>query len=384
MDRDETFMARALELARLGAGHTSPNPMVGALVVSDGQVVGEGYHRQAGTPHAEVHALNAAGRAAAGATLYVSLEPCDHHGRTPPCTEAILVAGIRRVVVAVRDPNPRVAGRGSARLREAGIEVTEGVLEAEAARLNEAFFHYMTRGRPFLTMKYAMTLDGRIATATGDSRWVSGAGSRAMAHRLRSEHDAVMVGIGTVLRDDPLLTARPPDGNGRDPIRIILDSRLSLPATARVLRADSPAPTWVVATPLAPADRRQVIEEAARESPAPLEVITVPAAAGRVDLRALFQELGRRGLTSVLLEGGATVNAAALAAGLVQKIVCFVAPKLFGGGIAAPGPVAGQGVATPAEARYLKRVHVESIGDDAMITGYLDAEEGDADVQRHS
>lgn len=384
MDRDEALMARALELARFGAGHTSPNPMVGALVVSDGQVVGEGYHRQAGTPHAEVHALDAAGRSAHGATLYVSLEPCDHHGRTPPCTEAILAAGIRRVVAAVRDPNPRVAGRGIVRLREAGVEVTEGVLEAEAARLNEAFFHYITRGVPFLTMKYAMTLDGKIATATGDSRWISGAGSRAMAHRLRSENDAVMVGVGTVLRDDPLLTARPPDSKGRDPIRLVLDSRLSLPAAARVLRADSPAPTWVVTTPLAPADRRRATEEAARESPAPVEVITVPAAGGRVDLRALFQELGRRGLTSVLLEGGATVNAAALAEGLVQKIVCFVAPKLFGGGSAAPGPVAGQGVKAADEARYLKRLRVESIGDDVMITGYLETEEGGAGVQRHS
>ncbi len=365
-DNDTAFMARALALARRAAGRTSPNPLVGAVVVKDGRVVGEGYHQKAGTPHAEVHALAAAGTGARGATLYVTLEPCSHHGRTPPCTEAILAAGVRRVVAAVQDPNPRVAGRGFERLREAGVEVTAGVLEEEARRLNEAFFVYVTAGRPFVAMKTAMTLDGKIATACGESRWISGEASRALAHRLRSELDAVMVGIGTALADDPQLTARPPGTASRDPVRIVVDSALRLPPDARLLQLDSPAPTWVATTERAPAERRRALEAAGAE------VLVLPERDGRVDLAALMAELGRREVTSVLLEGGATLNAAALAAGVVDKVLCFVAPKVVGGA-AAPGPVGGPGVERLAGAWRVERLAAEAVGEDILLTGYLPA-----------
>lgn len=356
-------MGRALRLARRGAGATSPNPMVGAVVVREGRVVGEGFHRRAGTPHAEVHALRAAGPLAAGATLYVTLEPCDHHGRTPPCTEAILAAGVRRVVAAVADPNPLVAGRGLERLRGAGVDVVVGVREGEARELNESFFKYITTGRPFVTLKYAMSLDGKAAARTGASRWISGEASRALAHRLRARHDAVMVGVGTALADDPLLTVR--HGGGRDPVRIVVDSRLRLPPAARVVAAAaaSAAPTWVAATPEAPAERRAALEAAGAT------VITVPDREGRVDLAALMDELGRREVTSVLLEGGPTLAAAALDAGLVDKVAAFVAPLLLGGA-AAPGPVGGTGVPTPAEGLRLERVRVRRVGGDLLITGY--------------
>lgn len=360
-------MARALDLARRGAGRTSPNPMVGAVVVREGRIVGEGYHEKAGTPHAEVHALRAAGPAAAGATLYVTLEPCNHHGRTPPCTEAIIAAGIARVVAAVKDPNPRVAGSGLARLRAAGIAVTEGVLAEEARELNEAFFHFITTGRPFVIMKYAMTMDGRIATATGESRWISSPEARERVHRLRAAADAVMVGIGTVLHDDPLLTCRVP--GGRDPVRVVVDSRLRIPPSARVLSVRSEAPTWLATTPLAAPERRAAIRSLRRTGACPVEILEIPARDGRVDLGALLAELGRREITSVLLEGGAELNAAMLAAGAVQKVLGFVAPKLVGGR-EAPGPVGGSGVALP-EAWRVEGLKVEKVGEDVLLTGYV-------------
>ncbi len=371
-EADRLFMARALALARLGAGRTSPNPMVGAVVVKDGRVVGEGYHQKAGTPHAEVHALRAAGAAAAGATLYVSLEPCNHHGRTPPCTEAIIAAGIRRVVAATRDPNPQVNGSGMARLRAAGIEVVEGVMEEEARELNEAFFHFITTGHPFVVMKYAMSLDGRIATATGESRWISSEPARDYVHRLRAAVDAIMVGVGTVLRDDPQLTARPAGGANRHPVRVIVDSRLRTPPSARALTGRSEAPTWLATTPLAPPERRTAILDAARRNGCPVEILELPERGGRVDIAALTTELGRRGITSVLLEGGAELNAAALEAGAVRKILCFVAPKLVGGRTA-PGPVGGAGIASLAEAWRVERLRAEAVGEDVLLTAYVAA-----------
>lgn len=360
-------MRRALRLARRAAGRTSPNPMVGAVVVRDGRVVGEGYHRRAGTPHAEAHALRAAGDRAAGATLYVTLEPCDHHGQTPPCTDAIIAAGVRRVVAATADPNPRVAGRGLDRLRAAGLEVRTGILAGEARALNEAFLKFITTGRPFVTWKYAVSLDGRVAAHTGLSRWISGERSRALVHRLRAEVDAVMVGVGTALADDPLLTARGP--GGRDPVRIVVDSHLRMPATARVISPGSKAPTWIATTHLAPAERRRALEGAGAE------VMVLPAAGDRVHLPSLMDELGRREVTSVLCEGGPTLAAALLEASLIDKVCCFISPSLIGGG-GAPGALAGTGRPSPAEAWRLERPAWRRVGEDFLITGYLGGRAG--------
>ncbi|MDN5344971.1 MAG: diaminohydroxyphosphoribosylaminopyrimidine deaminase [Clostridia bacterium] len=365
LPEDTVYMRRALDLARQGLGRTSPNPVVGAVIVRDGRVVGEGYHQKAGTPHAEIHALQAAGEAARGATLYVTLEPCCHYGRTPPCTEAIIAAGIRRVVAAMADPNPRVAGGGIQALRQAGIEVETGLLEREARRLNEAFGKFITTGQPWVTLKMALTLDGKIATRTGASRWITGPAARQKAHELRDTHDAILVGIGTILADDPELTTRLPGGQGRDAVRVILDSRLRLPPVARAVNLASPAPTIVATTAAAPAAARQQLTERG------VEVLELPAAAdGRVAWLPLLDELARRQITSILVEGGAGVNATALAAGVVDKVVAFLAPRIFGG-TAAPGPVGGMGVATPAEAWQLEGLEVGPCGPDLMISGYL-------------
>lgn len=361
-------MRRALRLARRAAGRTSPNPMVGAVVVRDGRVVGEGYHARAGAPHAEAHALRAAGAEAAGATLYVTLEPCDHHGRTPPCTEAIIAAGVRRVVAAAEDPNPLVAGRGLERLRAAGLTVETGVLEDEARALNEAFFKFISTGRPFVTWKYAMSLDGKVAAHTGVSRWISGERARTLVHRLRAGADAIMVGVGTALADDPLLTARGRGGHGgsggRDPVRVIVDSRLRLPATARVLHPGSAAPTWVATTPHAPAERRRALEAAGAE------VLMLPDAGGRVHLPALMDELGRRQVTSVLCEGGPTLAAALLEDSLIDKVYCFISPRLIGGA-AAPGALAGTGSPNPDLAWRLHRAAWRRVGEDLLAVGYV-------------
>lgn len=367
---EERFMARAIELALKGAGKTSPNPLVGAVITQGSAVVGEGYHEQAGKPHAEVNALRAAGDSARGATMYVNLEPCNHHGRTPPCTEAIIAAGIKRVVIATRDPNPLVNGQGVQRLRAAGVDVVEGVLAQAGKTLNEAFFHFIRTGRPFVVLKYAMTLDGKAATAGGQSRWISGEASRQCVHQLRSRYDAVMTGIGTVLADDPMLTARPSGSQGRDPIRIILDSRLRIPLDAKLLHLESEAPTWIVTTPLAPAAKRAALEDLAKRAHSPLEVLTMPVHEGRVELPTLMRELGGRGVTSLLLEGGASLNGAALTSGIVDKIVCFIAPKIFGGATA-PGPVGGAGVAEIGRAWRLTRIRLGLADGDIVITGYI-------------
>ncbi|MCG0276914.1 MAG: bifunctional diaminohydroxyphosphoribosylaminopyrimidine deaminase/5-amino-6-(5-phosphoribosylamino)uracil reductase RibD [Thermanaeromonas sp.] len=355
-------MQRALELARQGLGRTRPNPAVGAVVVRDCKIVGEGYHQKAGTPHAEIHALKAAGEMARGATLYVTLEPCCHYGRTPPCTEAIKAAGIRKVVIAMPDPNPKVAGEGIRQLKEAGIEVEVGVLAQEAGRLNEAFSKYITTGLPWVTMKVAMTLDGKIATRTGASRWITCEASRQKVHELRDTHDAVLVGIGTVLADDPLLTTRLP--GGRDAVRVILDSSLRLPLNAKVINPSSPAPTWVATTDRAPVEKIKELERLG------VEVLILPSERGRVSWAALLKTLGEREITSVLLEGGAEVNASALENGIVDRVIVFIAPKIFGGR-EAPGPVGGAGISRPDEAWRLEEVEVQPSGTDIMITGLV-------------
>jgi diaminohydroxyphosphoribosylaminopyrimidine deaminase/5-amino-6-(5-phosphoribosylamino)uracil reductase len=335
MKLDEIFMRRALALARRGMGRTSPNPCVGAVVVRAGQVIGEGWHRQAGGPHAEIEALRAA-RTPQGATLYVTLEPCCTHGRTPPCTDAILAAGIRRVVVAATDPNPRHRGRGLRLLRRAGVRVEAGLLAAEATALNAGFNTWITTGRPFVVAKAGVSLDGRIATRTGDSQWITSAGARRVGHQLRAQVDAIMVGAGTVLADDPRLTLRH-GVRGRQPIRIVVDTRGRCPVSARLFRDGWP--TWVV-TGLrsAPTWRAKLAAQG-------VEVILLRTTAGHVNMRALVRELGRRQVTSVLVEGGGGLLGALFDAGLVDRIAFFVAPKIIGGTAARPA-VEGRGAAT--------------------------------------
>jgi len=320
---DARYMRQAVALARRGLGRTSPNPPVGAVIVTDGSVVGRGYHRQAGKPHAEVEALQAAAGRARGGTLYVTLEPCAHHGRTPPCTDAIIAAKLRRVVFGSRDPNPQVCGDGMGKLRQAGIEVCGGVEQAACDRLIAAFRKHVTTGRPFVTLKLAASLDGRIATATGESRWITGEDSRRFVHRLRAEHDAILVGAATVIRDDPELTCRL--RGGHNPLRVVLDGRLRLPLHARVLAATDTAATLVVTGHTAsPAKIRRIEQYGA-------QVLRLPADAGRISMKRLMRALGRRGTTSVLLEGGAATAAAAVAAGVVDRILIFYAPILIGG-----------------------------------------------------
>ncbi len=365
MGDKERYIALALELAEKGRGRTSPNPMVGAVVVKDGRIIGRGFHAKAGGPHAEVVALQEAGDEARGATVYVSLEPCSHYGRTPPCVDRIIEAGISKVVVAMLDPNPLVAGRGIEKLRAAGIETEVGVLEKRAKRLNEVFIKYITTELPFVLIKMAMTLDGKSATITGDSRWISGEGSRAYVHHLRDEFDAVMVGIGTVLKDDPRLTARLPEGGGKDPIRIIVDSRGRIPLTAKVLNLDSPAKTMIAVTKKAPQDK---VEQLRGKG---IEVLVLPAVRDdKVDLRELLRELGKREIASVLVEGGGNLNWSLLDAGLVDKIVFFIAPKIVGGD-KAPTPVEGMGIRRMTEALLLDEVEVTICGEDIEIIGYI-------------
>ncbi|ACX53061.1 riboflavin biosynthesis protein RibD [Ammonifex degensii KC4] len=360
LKEDEFFMRRALELALKARGRTSPNPMVGAVLVKEGRVIAEGYHRRAGMPHAEIEALRAAGEEARGATLYVNLEPCCHVGRTGPCTEAIIAAGIKRVVVAMEDPNPLVAGKGIKILREAGLEVTVGVLEQEARRLNEVFVKFITTREPFVVLKVAMTLDGKIATSTGEARWITGPEARAYVHELRDTYDAILVGKGTVLKDDPSLTARLP--GARDPVRVILSSLADLPLSARVLNLNSSAPTWVAVTEQAPPSRIKALQGKGAE-------VLVCGPGPQVDLKLLLKELGRREITGVLVEGGGTVNASFLANRLVDKVIWMVAPKIFGG-TKAPGPVGGEGVEHPDRALRLKDLTVKKLGADFCFEGY--------------
>jgi len=356
-------MGRALELARRGLGRTSPNPAVGAVVVRDGAIVGEGYHRRAGEPHAERVALANAGEAARGARIYVTLEPCCHHGRTPPCTDAIVEAGIVSVIYALQDPDPRCAGRGEATLRAAGIDVLGGLMAEEAGRLLEGYIRHRRTGRPLVTVKLAMSLDGRIATRTGDSRWISGEQSRGIVHALRDHCDAVMVGVGTVLADDPALTTRDVP-SGRDALRVVVDSRARTPASARVIHGDSDAGCLIACTNAAPSDRVQALRDAGAEVPA------LPERAGHVDLGALMDELGARGALNVLIEGGGGLVAGALEAGVVDRMMLFYAPIVIGGEDAVAG-VGGAGVARVADAPKLRDVTTRRVGDDLLVEGYL-------------
>jgi diaminohydroxyphosphoribosylaminopyrimidine deaminase/5-amino-6-(5-phosphoribosylamino)uracil reductase len=361
---DTDYMKLALRLAARGAGWVSPNPMVGAVVVRQGEIVGRGYHRRLGGPHGEVEALRDAGNKARGATLYVTLEPCDHQGRTPPCTQAVLEAGVHRVVIAALDPNPRVTGGGAAYLAAQGLKVEIGLLETEARRLNAAWFKWVTTGLPLVIAKAACSLDGRIATATGHSQWLTGEAARNFGHRLRHRSDAILVGLGTVIADDPQLTARLPRGRGKDPIRLVLDSHLSLPLSARVLHLGSPAPTWVACTNKAPKEKLQAVEELGAE------VLVLPGEKGRVALKPLLTLLGQRQVQSLLVEGGAETLGSFFDQRLVDQFFFFYAPKILGGRQAL-GALGGRGVTHLKDALTAKEWSLRRLGADLLISGYF-------------
>lgn len=358
---DEFYMRLALQLAASASGQTGINPVVGCVLVKEGRVVGMGAHLKRGEAHAEIHALQMAGRQAQGSTVYVTLEPCSHHGKTPPCSDRLIREGVKRVVIAATDPNPLVAGSGIAKLRASGIEVTTGVLEREAVKLNEAFNKFIVTRRPFVTVKSASTLDGKIAARTGDSKWITGDGSRSYVHTLRHRHQAIMVGIGTVLADDPALTTRLPVP-GLNPIRVVVDSTLRIPRDARLVR-DGEAPTVVLTTERAPQARRRELEA--------LGVEVIDCGPGpAVDLRAAMERLGEREIGSLLVEGGGKLSGALLEARLVDKLVLFYAPKIIGGGAAAPGNFDFPGFGRMREAIALERLEVERFDNDICISGY--------------
>ena len=351
-------MDAALALGRRGWGQVWPNPAVGCVLVRNGRVVGRGWTQTGGRPHAETEALHRAGALAAGATAYVTLEPCSHHGRTPPCADALVAAGVARIVAAIADPDPRVSGQGVARLRDAGLKVVLGVREAEARADHAGFMMRITAGRPLVTLKLASTLDGRIATTAGESRWITGSVARAHVHRLRAEHDAVMVGIGTVLADDPDLTCRLPGLADRSPVRVVVDSHLRLPPRARVLAG--PVPTWVACTAMSAAG-------AAATFLAARGVEVIPVASGddgRPRPAALLAALGARGLTRLLVEGGGQLAAALLRQGLVDRLVWFQAPKIIGGdGVPAVAPF---GLDRLADCPVFRRTQTMTVGEDLM------------------
>jgi len=358
-------MTLALRLAAKGRGHTSPNPMVGAVIVNRGKIVGQGSHRKVGGPHAEVLAVSQAGSRANGGTLYVTLEPCSHlKKRTPPCVPLVITSGVRRVVVGMVDPNPQVSGRGIAQLRRAGIQVAVGCLEAEAQQLNEAYIHWVQTGRPFTILKSGMTLDGQIATAGGESQWITGDEARSQAHRLRADVDAVLVGIGTVLCDDPQLTARlgsdPVQLAPRQPLRVVVDSRLRIPLRAAVLQRQEDAHTVIATTRLAPLKKIERLQARG------IDVLIMPNAGGHLNLTALWTRLGQLGVTSLLVEGGSELNAAVLRAGLPQRLMCFVAPLLLGGQDA-KGLFGGISPRRLRDAVPLKNLRMEPVGRDMLI-----------------
>ena len=361
---DEQYMKEALRLARRGLGRTSPNPAVGAVIVRDGKVIAGGYHKRAGEAHAEINALaGLKGRARPGDALYVTLEPCNHHGRTPPCTEAILERGIKRVVVGMRDPNPKVTGGGCEYLAAKGVAVETGLLEEGCRRLNEGYIKLVTSGRPFVIAKTALTLDGWTATSTGHSRWITGEASRQFVHRLRDRVDAVMVGVGTVLADDPALTTRLTTGKGKNPIRIILDTNLRTPARAKALAHTDASMTWIAVGDDVPAPR---LESRVAEG---VSFLRCPKRDGRIDLPALMDRLGEKSITSLMLEGGSTVMGAMLRERLIDKFYIFKAPKLLGGGDGIP-MASGPGVRTMDETIGIRHLKIRRFGEDVLFEGY--------------
>ena len=366
MQKKEEYMRRALELARKGEGHTSPNPMVGCVVVKDGRIISEGYHEKYGEFHAERNALTRCTEDTAGADLYVTLEPCCHQGKTPPCTDIIIEKKIARVFVGSMDSNPLVAGKGVQILRDHGIYVETGILDAECRKLNEVFYHYIATKTPFVVMKYAMTLDGKISCATGDSKWVTGEIARTQVHRMRGRYRGIMVGIGTVLADDPMLNCRVE--GGVDPVRIICDSNLHIPTESQIVKTASDIETIVACSQEAlESERKQ--EKIRRLKEAGIQIIGTEGAHG-VNLVELMKKLGGQNIDSILLEGGGTLNASALEDGIVNKVYAYIAGKLIGG-MDARSPVEGMGIDRMADAITLQNMEIEKLGDDFCIVGYV-------------
>ena len=352
---DETYMRRALALAKRGAGKVAPNPMVGCVLVKDGRIVGQGFHKKYGGPHAEVEALRDAGKSARGSTAYVTLEPCAHYGKTPPCADALIAAGVVRVAAAMRDPNPLVNGRGLRRLAKAGVACSTGTLEKQSRELNKVFVSRVTRKRPYVILKAALSLDGKMATAAGKSKWITSGRSRAEAHKLRAAADAVLVGIGTVLADDPALTSH---GKGKNPIRIVLDSKGKMPFGAKVL--DASAPTIVFAA-----------GHGREDGPTSgVEYVTVPNKNGHLDLKAVLRKLTERGVGTLLVEGGAEVHTSFLKAGLADEVRLFLAPKLIGGQDA-KNFFGGKGIRSLTQALALTGVQTRKLGPDLLVSGKI-------------
>ena len=357
----QDYMKRALELAKKGAGHTSPNPMVGCVVVKDGRIVTEGYHERYGEFHAERNALTRCEEDLTGAEMYVTLEPCCHQGNTPPCTDIIIERSIGKVYVGSMDPNPKVAGKGVKILQEHGIEVETGVLEKECLALNEIFFYYITTGMPYVAMKYAMTLDGKIASCTGDSKWVTGETARHHVHELRKQYSAILAGIGTVLADDPMLNCRIEEGV--DPVRVVCDSSLRIPLSSQLVKTAGDIPVIVAYAKENPEKEKALLQ-------AGVELISA-GRDGRVDLAVLMRELGKRKIDSVLVEGGGAIHGSLLKSGLVQKIFCYLAPKLIGGREAG-SPVEGDGFSRMKDALPVTEMEILSLGEDICISGRVE------------
>ena len=367
---NEKYMRRAIELARRGTGWTSPNPLVGAVIVKDGKIIGEGYHAKYGDLHAERNALKNCTQSTKDAAIYVTLEPCCHHGKQPPCTQALIEACIRKVYVGSDDPNPLVAGKGIEILRAHGIEVVTHVLKAECDALNDVFFHFIQTKTPYVVMKYAMSIDGKIASSSGDARWVTGETARKKVHEDRHRYTAIMAGIGTVLADDPMLNCRVE--NSKNPVRIICDTHLRIPELSAIVQTAKSIPT-IIATAGTDVKKREMLEKYN------CQLLDIPLLENHIDLKILMQKLGAQGIDSILLEGGAMLNWSAINSGIVQKVQAYIAPKIVGGEHAKT-PVGGQGIFKMSEAIHLKNIKVQTIGEDFLIEGDVDRKESEANT----
>jgi len=356
--RDQDYMNLAINVAKSGVGQTTPNPVVGAVIVNDGRVVGIGAHLKAGEPHAEVHAIRMAGEKAQNATAYVTLEPCSHHGKTPPCADLLITSKVKRVVVATTDPNPLVAGKGIAKLKAAGIEVEVGVCKEQADALNAVFFHYLDKKQPYVTLKSATTLDGKIATVTGESKWITGEAARQDVHLYRSIHDAILVGVNTVLMDNPSLTTRLPNGTGKNPIRVILDSKLRTPLDSQIVN-DGKAETWIIVS-------NQVNQEKMNEFSGKKGVRIIQLQEDNLAISTMLTRLGEEGISSIFVEGGAEVNGSFLKEKAINQVIVYLAPKLFGGK-QAPTAIGGSGIESIDDSLQLTIKSVEQLGEDVKI-----------------
>jgi diaminohydroxyphosphoribosylaminopyrimidine deaminase/5-amino-6-(5-phosphoribosylamino)uracil reductase len=364
--QEQKYIKMVMKLAEKGRGRVSPNPLVGALVVKGDRIVGQGYHARYGDQHAETKALQEAGTAAKGATIYINLEPCCHHGQTPPCVDEIIKAGISKAVISVKDPNPIVNGKSIKILKDKGIEVKTGILEKTALKLNEYFFKYITTSTPFVILKSGMSLDGKVATKTGESRWVTSEASREYVHQLRNQIDATLVGIETILRDNPRLTTRLKNGKGRDPIRVVIDSLLRIPIRMRIFTQESDAGNIIITTFNAPIDRIKKIESAGAKV-----LFVKPKGRNRVDMQSMVKELGKLQISSLLIEGGPGINASAIQEGIVDKVIMFIAPIIIGGKLA-PSAIQGEGIARLEEALRIHDIKTKRLGNDLMVEGYVE------------